>query len=97
MQGSGDIPIPRTSSAGIVCCCLLSRSACAAYDRPPNQNHVLEDLLKLLFDTAHPAEFEAADHIMHKLLNHPLTDSGHERCKADWDAYQMALAGCGEG
>ncbi len=29
--------------------------------------------------------------VMSKLFNHPLTDIGNERFKADWDAYQQAL------
>ncbi len=30
--------------------------------------------------------------VMKKLFNHPLTDIGDERFKADWEAYQQALA-----
>jgi len=60
----------------------LCEDARAAHGRFPNQNHVLEDPLKLLFDPAHLADIEA-NHLCNEWFN------------GDWDAHQM-LAGLGE-
>ena len=48
-----------------------------------NQNHVLEDPLKLYIDPAHLADIEA-------------THSCNERFNGDWDAHHQTLAGLGE-
>lgn len=45
-----------------------------------NQNHVLEDPLKLYIDPAHLADIEA-------------THSCNERFNGDWDTHHQTLAG----
>jgi len=66
-----------------------------AHDRPPNQNHVLEDLLKLFADTVHLAETEITCCFMVVLFNH--TDLGDEQFNSVWDVHQKELTDRGEG
>ncbi len=52
--------------------------------------------MKLLLDTAHPADIDTAVCVMGNLPIRTLTDAGYER-NADWDVYHKSLAERGEG